>query len=63
MQYGRRSASGDLDQIQRILANQYLLTFEAKPRKKAGLQRVHLSTEVAGVEFAAADNVWVPAAK
>jgi len=52
-----------LDQIQNILNNQYLLTFEAKPLKKAGLQRVTLTTEVAGVEFAAADNVWLPAAK
>ena len=52
-----------LDQIQNILNNQYLLTFEAKPAKKAGLQRVTLTTEVAGVEFAAADNVWLPAAK
>jgi len=52
-----------LDEIQKMLENQYLLTFQAKPGKKAGLQFVKLSTEVAGVEFAAADSVWVPAAK
>jgi hypothetical protein len=52
-----------LDQILKILGNQYSLTFEAMPRKKAGLQSVTLTTEVAGVEFASADNVWVPAAK
>lgn len=52
-----------LDQIQKLLENQYLLTFQAKPVKKAGLQPVKLTTEVAGVEFASADTVWVPAAK
>ena len=52
-----------LDQIQKILENQYWLTFEATPRKKAGLQPVTLTTEVAGVEFASANNVWVPAMK
>jgi hypothetical protein len=49
-----------LDQLHNILDNQFLLTFEAKPRKKAGLQSVTLTTEVAGVELASADNVWVP---
>ncbi len=52
-----------LDQLQKIFDNQYLLGFSAKPGKKAGLQYVSLSTEVAGAEFAAADAVWVPAAK
>jgi hypothetical protein len=52
-----------LDQIQRILDNQYLLTFEATPNKKEGLRPVTLTTEVAGVELASADGVWVPAAK
>jgi hypothetical protein len=52
-----------LDRIRTILDNQYLLTVEAKPGKKAGLQRVKLTTEVAGVEFGAADNIWLPAAK
>jgi hypothetical protein len=52
-----------LDRIKTTLENQYVITFQAKPAKKAGLQRVALTTEVAGVEFASADNVWVPAAK
>jgi hypothetical protein len=52
-----------LDRIHKILDNQYVLTFEAKPGKKAGLQGVKLTTEVAGVELASADSVWVPAAK
>jgi len=52
-----------LDQIQNILENQYVLKFEAQPGKKAGLQSVTLTTEIAGVEFASADSVWVPAAK
>jgi hypothetical protein len=57
------SFSPYLEQLQKIFGNQYLLTFLAKPGKKAGLQYVKISTEVAGVEFAAADAVWVPAAK
>lgn len=52
-----------LDQIDKKHENQYILTFQAKSGKKAGLQPVMLTTEVAGVEFASADNVWVPAAK
>jgi hypothetical protein len=52
-----------LDAVQKILDNQYRLGFLAKPGKKAGLQYVTLSTEVAGVELASADAVWVPAAK
>jgi len=52
-----------LDQLQKILNNQYLLSFEVKPDKKAGLQRVNLSTEVPGVDFDAADAVWVPGTK
>ena len=52
-----------LDDIQRMLNNQYLLGFLAKPRKKAGLQYVKLSSEITGVELVSADAVWVPAAK
>lgn len=51
-----------LDQLQKILDNQYLLSFSATPVKKADLRTVTLNTEVAGVEFAAADAVWVPVA-
>jgi hypothetical protein len=52
-----------LDRLEKILNNQYLLTFQITPGKKAGLQRISLNTEVAGVELTSADNVWVPAAK
>jgi hypothetical protein len=50
-----------LDRLQRHLANQYYLVFLAAPPKKAGLQRVNVSTEVPNAEIAAADNVWVSA--
>ena len=52
-----------LERLQKLLDNQYYLVFRATPQKKDGLQRVNLSTEVPDVEIAAADNVWVPAAK
>jgi hypothetical protein len=52
-----------LDQLQKALDNQYLLSFYASPDKKAGWQRVNISTEIPGVDFGAADAVWVPAAK
>jgi hypothetical protein len=50
-----------LDRLQQILNNQYYLVFQATPKKKAGLQRVNISTALEDVEIAAADNVWVPA--
>jgi hypothetical protein len=50
-----------LERLQRIFDNQYFLVFQAIPGKKDGLQRVRISTEVANVDFASADNVWVPA--
>lgn len=52
-----------LDRLQRILNSQYYLVFQAVPRKKEGLQRVDVTTEVANTDIAAADNVWVPAGK
>jgi hypothetical protein len=52
-----------LDDVQKMINNQYILGFLAKPKKKAGLQGVQISTEVTGVDFSAADSVWVPAAK
>ena len=48
-----------LTQVQTMLDNQYILSFYAKPGKKAGLQSINLSTEVAGVNLAAHDAVWV----
>jgi len=49
------------DRLQTILDNQYFLVFLAQPRKKAGLQRIRLDSDVSKIEFIAADNVWVPA--
>ena len=49
-----------LDRLQMILDNQYYLVFLAKPGKKAGLQRIKISTEAPKVEIVSADNVWVP---
>jgi hypothetical protein len=52
-----------LDRLEKIFDNQYYLVFQAVPGKKDGLQRVNISTQVANVDIAAADNVWVPAGK
>jgi hypothetical protein len=52
-----------LDQLQNILNNQYLLGFSARAGKKPELRYVSINTEVAGVELASANAVWVPAAK
>jgi hypothetical protein len=51
-----------LDDLQKTLDNQYLLSFSTKAGKKPGLQYVSLDTEIAGVDFAAPDAVWVHAA-
>jgi hypothetical protein len=50
-----------LDDLQKMLNNQYILEFQAIPGAKSGLQYVKLSTEVAGVELDSADSVWVEA--
>ena len=50
-----------LDELQTVFANQYVLTFSAKPGNKPGLRSVRLSTEVAGVTLATHEAVWVPA--
>ena len=52
-----------LDRLQRMFDNQYYVVFQATPGKKDGLQRVNLTTEAPNSELAAADNVWVAAAK
>jgi hypothetical protein len=52
-----------LERFQKALDNQYYLVFLATPKKKAGLQRVTIQTEVPNAEIAAPDNVWVPAAQ
>jgi hypothetical protein len=50
-----------LEDITRRLSRQYLLTFLAKPEKKAGMQRMKLRTEVPNAELVSADRVFVPA--
>lgn len=50
-----------LDRLQQVLNNQYYLVFQVTPQKKAGRQRVNISTSLADLEIAAADSVWVPA--
>jgi hypothetical protein len=52
-----------LDTLKRTFDNQYILTFNAKPDKKASLQSINISTEVAGVDIDSANAVWVPGAK
>jgi len=52
-----------LGQVQKMLDNQYLLSFSAKSGKRSGLQSINLSTEVAGVDFYAHDAVWVAGGK
>ena len=49
------------DDISRRLAHQYLLTFLAKPREKAGLEPVKFHTEVPNTEIQGAGRVYVPA--
>lgn len=52
-----------LDDVRARLTHQYLLTFLARPPKKAGLQQVKITTEVPHVDLVAADKVYVPAAR
>jgi len=51
-----------LDQIDKDLGNQYLLTFGAQPSRNEGLQSVSVDTDVTGADLVSADSVWVPAA-
>ena len=50
-----------LDDLGARLRNQYLVTFVAKPRKKAGLEDLHVKTEVNGVELRGPTQVYAPA--
>jgi len=51
------------DEIQTHLKNQYLLTFVGNGGAKGRFERVRLETEVPGVEFFAAPQAFLPAAK
>ena len=52
-----------LDDIAQRLSHQYWLGFLAKPPKKAGMQRIKVTTEVPHVELVAQDMVYVPASQ
>lgn len=52
-----------LERLQKMLSNQYYVVFQAMAKKKAGLQRVKVYTELSNSELLAPDNVWVEAAK
>jgi hypothetical protein len=55
------SFSPYLDQLAQRLSNQYLLSFLAKPGKKAGWRQVRVSTEIQGIDLVSAGRVFVPA--
>lgn len=57
------SIAPHLAQVQAMMENQYILSFSVEPGKRAGFQPVKLSTEVAGVDLAAHDAVWVAGRK
>jgi hypothetical protein len=49
-----------LDKLSHQLPNQYVLTFLAAPRKKAGVEGVKITSEIHSVDFVHADSVCVP---
>ena len=49
-----------LEELNKTLSQQYLLTFRAQPGEKAGFHRLRVTTEVPGVELMAPTRVWVP---
>lgn len=51
-----------LNQLSHQLPNQYLLTFLAEPRKKAGAEGLKITSEIHSVDFVHADTVCVPGA-
>jgi hypothetical protein len=57
------SFSPYLNEASDRFGHQYLLTFLAKPPKKAGLQAVKIKTEVPHVDLVAPRQVYVPAGK
>lgn len=50
-----------LKEIRQNLDHQYLLTFQAKPQNKAGLQPIKVSVKDKDASLAAPDKVYVPA--
>lgn len=49
-----------LKEVAERLAHQYVVTFQATPGDKAGLQTVRITTEVPNAELVVADKVYVP---
>lgn len=49
-----------LQEMKDRLDNQYLLTFRAEPGKKAGYDRLRITTEQSGIRFVAPMRVYVP---
>lgn len=52
-----------LEDLGKMLGQQYVLLFRAQLGKKAGYQRLRVTTEQPGVELMAPRRVWVPAAQ
>jgi len=52
-----------LNQLNRQLSNQFLLTFLAKPQKKRGTEPVRLTSEIRSVDFVHPQRVCVPASQ
>jgi hypothetical protein len=52
-----------LDELSAHLRNQYLLTFRGSGGSKGRFQRVHLATEVPGVQFLHAPQAFLPPQK
>ena len=50
-----------LDKLNHQFSNQFLLTFLAEPQKKAGKERVKITSEIHSVDFVYAPTVCVPA--
>ena len=50
-----------LDDMEHHLDHQYWLTFNAKPQKKSGWQRIRVTTEVPNTDLVSAHQVYVPA--
>ena len=50
-----------LEDVKNRLNHQYLLTFQAKLPKKAGMQKVKIKTEVSNADLVSAEEVYVPA--
>lgn len=54
------SLSPFLRRVNELLASQYVLSFEATPRAKAGREPMNVTTELPGVQIKAPEEIWVP---